>query len=223
MGMVQCDRKLHFYDVDAYPACPFCAEQFGESNAEETKPEPNDIHNEQNKTTVLPDGKGGDAPFKHTTPINRPDPVKQKTETRENERLKTDIIIGHEGNATKSKSSANSSLPVAGWLIITGGPGRGKDFRLIQGENRIGRDPKMEVSLDFGKDSDTSVSRESHAVVVYDNNANEFFIERGASRNLPTVNGKTVRRDQDLEAYDLIQLGETQLMFFPLCGGQFKW
>ena len=58
----------------------------------------------------------------------------------------------------------------------------------------------MEVCLSFGEESDETISRDTHAIIVYDNHANSFFIERGASRNLPTLNGETVRRDSDLNA-----------------------
>ncbi len=116
-----------------------------------------------------------------------------------------------------------NDLPTAGWLVIVDGPGRGRDFRLIQGENRIGRDRNMEVCLDFGDRSDATVSRETHALVVYDIHANVFFIERGRSRNLPLLNNQIIRRDQNLAARDIIQVGQTRLLFVPLCDEQFQW
>ena len=250
MGMVQCDRKLHFYDVDAYPSCPFCAEQFGDGAAAAAPapqptpapapaptPAPAPVAGSTTPVGAGLNGSGGHhktqpigaSGVDKTTPVgagvDTTKPINNGNQNSSGSQTKTGIITGGSGSASSSSStpSTEDTLPVAGWLVITGGPGRGRDFRLIQGENRIGRAPEMEVCLDFGADSDNTVSRESHAVVVYDNNANGFFIERGASRNLPTVNGNTVRRDQDMEAYDLIQLGETQLMFFPLCGDKFKW
>ena len=81
----------------------------------------------------------------------------------------------------------------------------------------------MEVCLSFGEESDETISRDTHAIIVYDNHANSFFIERGASRNLPTLNGETVRRDSDLNKGDIIKLGNTSLLFIPLCGEDFSW
>lgn len=133
---------------------------------------------------------------------------------------KTTILLNR---GSQEKVAAEGLLPVTGWLVLLNGKNRGRDFRLIQGENRIGRDAGMEVCLDFGPDSDTTVSREAHAIVVYDNHANEFFVERGNSRNLPLLNGKTIRRDQDLQAGDILQVGESQLRFVALCGPDFSW
>jgi pSer/pThr/pTyr-binding forkhead associated (FHA) protein len=81
----------------------------------------------------------------------------------------------------------------------------------------------MEICLDFGEHSDATVSREAHAILVYDGNANEFFIERGSSRNLPMLNDKSIRRDQNLTAGDVIQVGQTKLLFVALCNEEFQW
>lgn len=220
MAMKQCDAGIHFYSEEVYETCPYCNEGSSDiesnSNSNAAKTQGDNMEHktqpivENAKTTPLDDRFKFDKDQISTRPIN---PV--------NPSPKTTILTFD--NDKKITSSETGVLPVAGWLVIIEGEGKGKDFRLIQGENKIGRDASMEVCLDFGKQSDASVSRDTHAVVVYDNNSNEFFVERGSSRNLPTVNGKTVRRDQDLQANDIIQLGETQLMFFPLCGEKFKW
>ena len=197
--MKQCDAGLHFYNVDVYDECPTCQQDECKTDAIDVEARIKDPKMNE-KTQLI--NLGG------TTPVN-------------NNALKTRVIGS---SALNSKGKASSlSLPVTGWLVIIAGPGKGADFKLIQGNNRIGRDAKMDVCLDFGSKSDESVSRDTHAIVVYDNNSNEFFIERGDSRNMPMVNGKTVRRDQDLKGNDIIELGGTKLMFFPLCTEQFRW
>ncbi|CUS48998.1 MAG: FHA domain protein [Idiomarinaceae bacterium HL-53] len=141
--------------------------------------------------------------------------------------LKTRVVMSKHESAGSAKSSsvtqADEFFPVVGWLVVVKGKGLGHDFRLIQGENRIGRGEEMEVCLDFGLDSDDTVSRDAHAIVVFDNNANEFFIERGNSRNLPMLNGATIRRDQNLNHGDVIQLGSTELRFISFCNQEFQW
>ncbi|MCC5855062.1 MAG: FHA domain-containing protein [Idiomarina sp.] len=151
--------------------------------------------------------------------------------------LKTRVVIGQKQTGTNNNEATVETpshntvggekgvaeFPVVGWLVVMSGTGSGTDFRLIQGENRIGRGEGMEICLDFGPLSDQTVSREAHAIVVYDNNANEFFIERGNSRNLPMLNGQTIRRDQNLNSGDTIQLGATELRFVAFCQGAFSW
>nr|UOP05086.1 hypothetical protein LVJ77_01985 [Conchiformibius kuhniae] len=77
--------------------------------------------------------------------------------------------------------------------------------------------------MDFGANSDPHVSRDTHAAVVYDHHAREFFVERGHSRNLPLLNGATVRGEPVLQPYDVLRVGQTDLLFLPLCGKTFAW
>jgi pSer/pThr/pTyr-binding forkhead associated (FHA) protein len=219
-NLQRCEAELHYYNVAVFDSCPQCkmdgsqerSEQNQENIATGTKTEIRE--NNIGKTEPVDRGKG-----RHGSTID----VAGQGESNnpfDNASKGTIIITGTSDNTGTSNVD---DFPVVGWLIIVEGPGKGKDFRLIQASNSIGRDKKMDVCLDLGSESDNSISRDAHAVIVYDNNANEFFIERGASRNLPMINGKTIRSDQDLQANDLIQLGQTKLMFFPLCSDIFKW
>jgi hypothetical protein len=113
---------------------------------------------------------------------------------------------------------------VGGWLVIVKGPGVGRDYRLISGNNYIGRDPRSEVCLNFGVDSDLSISRRNHALVFFDNIKNEFFMSNDTdSRNLPLLNGQTLSKPKALTPYDKITVGKTELCFVPFCGPNFKW
>ena len=58
--------------------------------------------------------------------------------------------------------------PVVGWLVCTDGVNKGTDYRLHQGRNFVGRSPEMDVCI-LG---DNTVSRSSHAIVVYDPRSN---------------------------------------------------
>lgn len=224
MAMKQCAAGLHFYNVDVYDECPGCQES-DRTSAVNQNSDDTGGQNMEYKTQPIKPNNDRTQPVEPKINTDKtqkidPQPDNRGPAPEVNTRPKTELIIG-KGAGMPVRTEEN--LPVSGWLVIIDGPGKGRDYRLIQGENKIGRDTAMEVCLDFGKDSDGSVSRDSHAVVVYDNNSNEFFVERGSSRNLPTVNGKTVRRDQDLQPGDQIQLGNTTLMFVPLCGESFKW
>ena len=137
--------------------------------------------------------------------------------------LKTHIFGANRAAQPEARAKGMRELPAVGWLVITSGAGRGTNFRLVQGSNRIGRNAELEISLDFGDASDPAVSRETNATIVYDPQAGEFFVERDESRNLPLLNGRTIRGEPVLAARDIIRVGNTELVFVPLCGEAFRW
>lgn len=109
--------------------------------------------------------------------------------------------------------------PVVGWLVCTDGVNKGTDYRLHQGRNFIGRSPEMDVCI-LG---DNTVSRSSHAIVVYDPRSNVYLAQPGSSKELFYVNDKLVLNPVELKTMDMLNIGDTKLMFVPLCGEQFHW
>lgn len=114
---------------------------------------------------------------------------------------------------------AEKPAPVVGWLVCTDGVNKGSDYRLHQGRNFIGRSPEMDVCI-LG---DNTVSRSSHAIVVYDPRSNVYLAQPGSSKELFYVNDKLVLNPVELKTMDLLNIGDTKLMFVPLCGEQFHW
>ncbi|MBR2471305.1 MAG: FHA domain-containing protein, partial [Clostridia bacterium] len=115
--------------------------------------------------------------------------------------------------------TAVGSEPVVGWLVCTEGPHRGEDFRLKAGRNFIGRANNMDAALT----KDKSVSREKHAIVVYEPKAHIFLIQPGESRELCYINDSIVLSAQELKRNDVISVGDSKLMFFPCCDEVFNW
>ncbi len=109
--------------------------------------------------------------------------------------------------------------PVVGWLIGLSGEYFGECFELKSGKNFIGRSSEMDVVLA----ADSSVSRSRHAIVVYEPHGKIFIVQPGDSRELFYVNSDVVLGNMTLNAYDIMTIGNTKLMFFPLCGEQFSW
>ncbi|MBP3650912.1 MAG: FHA domain-containing protein [Clostridia bacterium] len=108
---------------------------------------------------------------------------------------------------------------VVGWLICTKGTVIGKDFRLHSEFNYIGRDYAQDVCI-----PDPKVSEKSMAWICYDRIGREFTIGRGDHpSNVTRVNGKPLYSPQPLQMYDRILLGDTELMFMPLCSAEFTW
>jgi pSer/pThr/pTyr-binding forkhead associated (FHA) protein len=86
--------------------------------------------------------------------------------------------------------------------------------------NPIGRDASNRVSLPFG---DPLVSRQKHAVVVYDPRGKKFFVQHGDSSNLTYLGDQPVLAPAELKGRERIRLGDTVLMFVPFCGEDFDW
>lgn len=122
------------------------------------------------------------------------------------------VIGGMEG------APAGLPDPVVGWLVCVKGPSLGMDFRVHAGYNYIGR----EVG-DIRIPGDTRISRQNHAMIAYDGGENIFVLAPAAGRNLIKVNGKTVLGTVEVHHSDVIAIGETKLLFIPLCGEKFSW
>lgn len=125
-----------------------------------------------------------------------------------------------EGQKTIGFYSASvGTEPVVGWLVCVEGQHYGADFALKTGRNFIGRAGNMDVVLD----KDKAISREKHAVVLFEPRNNIFLVQPGDSRELFYVNGDVVLSAQEIKAYDKISLGETTLIFIPFCNSEVNW
>lgn len=109
--------------------------------------------------------------------------------------------------------------PVVGWLVCVKGPERGHDYRLHSEKNFVGRGDGMDVRIA----GDGAISRENHAVVSFDPKKETFRLLPGDGRGLVYLNGEEVITPTALAAGDRIELGESELMFVPLCDGRFSW
>ncbi|WP_170423552.1 FHA domain-containing protein [Ruegeria arenilitoris] len=115
--------------------------------------------------------------------------------------------------------NAEQSFPV-GWLVITGGPGRGASITLTEGLMQIGRNDDQAIQLDFG---DTGISRSNHAVIAYDPEDRKCYLGHGGKANLVRLNGKPVLSTVALSSGDLIRISETSIRFAAFCDDGFDW
>ena len=109
--------------------------------------------------------------------------------------------------------------PVVGWLACVEGPSRGKSYTIRGGINSIGRGDRMDITIT----GDRTISMENHAKISYSDRNNRFNLLPGDGRNIVYLNGEEVFAATPLQAYDLIDFGETKLLFIPLCGERFTW
>ena len=110
--------------------------------------------------------------------------------------------------------------PVAGWVVVVEGQGRGGFRPIFVGMNSVGRDPSQRISLSFG---DESISREEHAFITYDEEARSFYLQHGGKPNIIRLGNRPVLTPMELKANDLIKIGRTTLRFIPCCGENFSW
>jgi pSer/pThr/pTyr-binding forkhead associated (FHA) protein len=109
--------------------------------------------------------------------------------------------------------------PVVGWLACIDGPRRGQSFTLHEGKNFIGRGDDMDVQI-LG---DPGVSRNNHASVAYDHKNRSFVLVPGDSDGIVYLEDKAVFQATELMDLNRIQIGNTTLVFRPLCGEHFSW
>ena len=109
--------------------------------------------------------------------------------------------------------------PVCGWIVCVEGPRRGKDYKIMAGKNFVGRADDMDIQI-LG---DNKISRRNHCVIVYDTKQNKTVILPGDSNGIVYLGGNAVYTPTDLNAYDVVEMGDSQFLFIPFCGEHFRW
>ena len=241
MNLCRCDQG-HFYDKEKYSSCPHCA---GGSASDEKRTEAftgdfTDSVTQEKAENPSTGTVTQEEPIQvqGMPPINipnmfadQPTVMDPSVLTVSDSEEDSDHTVGiyddvfSEVSGTKNKSSVKNAVsnkvdtPCVGWLVALGGEHIGTDFRLKIGKNFIGRSPQMDVALT----EDKSVSRESHAIVVYEPRAHLYLVQPGESSSLVYRNNDVVLTPTTLEAYDMITVGDINLLFMPLCGARFNW
>lgn len=130
------------------------------------------------------------------------------------------IKMGGEAKTRFIREGTVDTDPVAGWVVIIKGPGRGGFRPVLVGMNSVGRASGQRVCLDFG---DEAISREEHAFITYDDETRTFYIQHGGKSNVVRLNSKPVLMPTEMVANDIIRIGNTSLRFVPCCGPDFSW
>lgn len=124
--------------------------------------------------------------------------------------------LGETVGAIKQKIGID---PVVGWLVCVEGSDHGQDYPIRCERNSIGRSAHMDICIS----SDDCISRENHAFIVFNPKTATFRVQTGDSRRLVYLNNNEVLTFMELKAYDKIEIGQTKLIFMPLCGEKFQW
>ncbi len=194
MNLVRCENG-HFYDSERFDECPHC--------------------NQTSVSTVMQDDEGNK---EYTMPLSSA----SGDDSTPSQRL-ADVVGSAKGDENAQKTigyfGAIPSEPVVGWLVAIEGSHFGEDFRLKTGRNFIGRSANMDIVLS----GDPSVSRDKHAILLYEPKSNLFLVQPGDSKELFYLNDEVVLTAQKIAAYDILSIGDSKLLFIPCCSDKFNW
>lgn len=202
----------HVYDADQFASCPYCnrntrAIQFGAGGGYTPTATPGGYGNTAvpgGYETPIPPTGGRDATIGATV---MPEAIRRRMEQERDNRTVGEFKrkLGYE--------------PVVGWLVCVEGPEVGKDYRLFGRINSIGRAEGNDVVLA----QEHTVSQKNHVRLAYDAKHNNFQLIPGEGTNVTYLNDEPLYVPQRLNAYDVLEMGETKLIFVPLCNDRFRW
>ena len=203
MRMVTCSNG-HYYDQDKYATCPYCANGAGADipTVQTVVAGGGAVGADSEKTAIYGMAGGGGAESGEKT-----------------------VYMG--GGSASAQNAPEGEAPAAdepillsGWLAIISEQGRGTSYTLTFGMNTLGRSEENHVAIQNG---DASISRNKHAMIIYDYENNLFYIKHGEGQFLTYLNGEVLLETKRLHANDRIKLGSTELIFIPLCSDNFQW
>jgi FHA domain. len=243
----------HFYNKSKYLTCPVCAKMKGlqPKLRNQTGDDIITVKLDEDEVTVkLEEKSDGSTPSttadNHRKPTNTPSPAPRPVEngskaqsrsnnsqkvTSEPDRSERDNISERAtADSDHDTSSGNDAtinyyystmpvMPVVGWLVGIKGAYYGECFNLYTGRNEIGRGSGMDVALV----NEMSISRKTHAVVIFEPKYCKFYIQAGDSHGLTYLNGEIIVSHKELNTRDIITLGDAVFIFVALCNDKFNW
>lgn len=187
----------HFYDSSKYDSCPHCRSEAAVGTNTTMS-----LTHEQ-KTMPLS--------TKYESIVNASEEMKTQPLNHDNGEVKTVGLWDWGGDSEVA--------PVVGWLICTKGTNFGKDYRMTAELNYIGR----ELDNDICIAGDETISRRKHAIIVYEPKSRIYLVKPGDSKKMFYLNGTVVLAPTEIKKNDVLSIGNTDLLFMPLCSTEFSW
>ncbi len=231
MAATECGHG-HIYDPDIYASCPYCNSSqpiinFAAPSA--GGPAMGAAYSED-KTAPLGGGYGPSAAYTEdkTAPLGggfgnfggyggaAPGDVTRPPLTYQSAKEKRADEDQHTVGIMQKKMGLE---PVVGWLVCVDGKDKGKDYKLWGRINTIGSSERMDVCIK----GDQSISKENHARLGYEPKHNSYHLIPADSKNPIYLNDQVVYTPVQLSPYDVLEFGETKLIFVPLCSSRFNW
>lgn len=199
MAIVKCS-KGHFFDDTRYSQCPHCGilADDDEKTVSEVSLDYRSSAGDDRTVALKPVAPAGAGSMAAPGPGPAAVEEDDKTVRFYQEEKGADLIVG--------------------WLVCVSGPERGRDWRLHQGFNRMGRDYRLDIPVM----EDKSLGREPVCAVVYDDRKNAFFAVQQPG-NLAYINGEMLQGAVELKTGDQIGAGTSQFEFVAFCREGRTW
>ena len=213
MMMRRC-KNGHYYEPEKYTTCPYCGVDI---DLRDTITPARPTVPDAGKQAKMPANDAEDLTRRAPSPqaekghLGQPAALPEGSQSDDEETIRVLPGADPEGKGPFD--------PVVGWLVCIQGPNRGESYLIRSGRSSIGRDEANTIMIP----GDQTMSRNEHAFLIYDPRANVFKIAPGNGTGLVYLNSVSVDVPTLLHAHDVIELGQTQLLFVPLCGDDFRW
>ncbi len=210
MAVIKCGSCNHFYNDGQYESCPSCGVSTADSESSDT-----DFIEETSEVT------GSTVDLSKYASSSSPEQSSLGNDLDDESTVALgDLDDDPDDQVTIPMVKKDSGIdPVCGWLVCIEGPDKGRDFRIKTERNFIGRGASMDIVIA----GDDSISRENHGSITFDPRTLKFTISTGEGRGLLYLNQKVVESAKALKSYDLVEVGETKLLFLPFCTEKFSW
>lgn len=212
MAMATC-KNGHIYDDSLYQKCPYC--ESGQQVFEFSEAAGNMGKTQAPIDYTASAGRGGPA-WHDVRDDNPTQPPRDYYQQKVTEDHKTEPVINKKVGV---QAQPDMTTPVVGWIVCIEGPEAGRDYRVYGKRNTMGRNAKMDISIQ----GDMAISGENHAWLNYDYKHNTFRLAPGNSDNYTYINDEPLDNAVSLKPYDVIEMGESKFLFVPLCGARFDW
>lgn len=224
MAIVRCS-KGHYYDNVKFSQCPHCGIFAEEDDEEKTV-------SMSMTGGVLAGGGFGSQPHPQESAAALGGGQARGREMEEDKTvamgypgqgagIPADMVSAASGDEEKTISfyaQEKGTDFIVGWLVCVEGPEKGRDYRLHQGFNRLGRDYSMDIAVM----EDAGISREAACAVVYDDRSNSFFAVQQPS-GLAYLNGTVLEGAKGLKTGDMIRTGNSEFEFIGFCREGRTW
>lgn len=205
----------HFFK-DNLDSCPYCPSggSSGNNDKDSTLGDlPSlDVDADLGKTQVLGSADGSDR-----TQIFAPNSSNDKksnvfgSSTSSNRDLSRTFIqeSAEEGNSEHATPSApRATRKIVGWIISFDLDPMGMDYRIFEGKNTAGRDPKNTITIT----KDSTISGE-HAIILY--RSGKYYLEDAMTANGTFLNGEELepRKAYNFKDGDRLKFGNSEFLF----------